>query len=188
MSRSNKISKVITLSVVFLMVIAFVYACGSEEDEQFSGNSLQISLTCPDPTTLAELSRTGGIDRSLNDIVTLLLTVEGGSPPLSQISDIFDPDDELITIDVPVGSDRIFTITGLDIAGNVICAGETTTDINFDIVNIDIPCDLVIEDCFDGIDNDFDDLIDCEDIEDCDDTCMEPVEPPEPVPPGSCTF
>ena len=55
----------------------------------------------------------------------------------------------------------------------VICQGETITDIDTDSVEVDIPCEFLIEDCTDGIDNNLDDLIDCEDP-DCVDFCMDP--------------
>jgi len=162
--------------VVFLMVIlgvSLVYACGSESDEQFSGNLLQISLSCPDLEENAELSRTLGLDRSLSDIVVLRLTVENGNPPIVPITENFNSQNQFIVVGVPVGTNRMFTILGLDAEGNVICQGETITDITVDTTDVDIACDFVFEDCTDGIDNDFDDLIDCEDP-DCEDTCMEP--------------
>jgi len=163
------------LIVVFLMVIlgvALVYACGSESDEQFSGNFLEISLTCPDLKETAELSRTLGIERDINDIVELELIVSNGNPPIVPISDVFGPDEPII-INIPIGTDRLIEVFGLDDLGNVICQGSLVTDITVDTTDININCDFVFEDCTDGIDNDFDDLIDCQDP-DCEDTCMEP--------------
>ena len=182
MNQTKNSKNIVIILILAVFSIGFIYACDSGSDEQFSGNTLQISLSCPDIDAAARQARDAGADRTFNDIVTLLLTVEGGNPPLSQISEEFDPDEPQILIDVPAGTDRLFTIIGSDINDNIICRGETETDINVNIVDIDIPCDFVIEDCIDGIDNDFDDLIDCEDP-DCDENCMDPEEPVDPVPP-----
>ena len=183
MRQKIKFNKMFIVIAMAIISTGLIYACDSGSDEQFSGNTLQISLSCPDLDSAARQAREAGIDRTFNDIVTLLLTVEGGNPPLSQISEEFDPEEAQILIDVPAGTDRLFTIIGLDINENIICRGETETDININIVDIDIPCEFVIEECDDGIDNDFDDLIDCEDP-DCEEVCMQPDEPVDPIPPG----
>lgn len=183
MEQTSRLKKIVVVMIIAVFGIGLIYACDSGSDNQFSGNTLQISLTCPDQDAVARQSEEAGVDRTFNDIISLLLTVEGGNPPLSLISEEFDPDEPEILIDVPAGTDRLFTIVGSDANNNIICRGETETDINVNIVNIDIPCDFVIEDCNDGIDNDFDDLIDCEDP-DCNDDCMVPDEPVDPVPPG----
>ena len=172
-NQKNTMKKFIAVFLMAIMGVALVYACGSESDEQFSGNFLEISLTCPDLEETREISRALGLDRTLSDIVLLRLTVEDGNPPIVPIMEEFDSQDSEITIDVTVGTDRKFTIHGLGNEGNVICQGETITDITVDTTDVDIACDFVFEDCTDGIDNDFDGLIDCEDP-DCEDTCMEP--------------
>jgi len=164
------------LIVVFLMAImgvALVYACGSEEDDQFSGNFLEISLSCPDIEDARVLSRDFGDQRHLSEIVKLILTIDQGQPPMNSISEEFEPDDDEIMVNVPVGTDRRFTIQGVGEDGKVICKGETITDIDTDSVEVDIPCEFLIEDCTDGVDNNLDDLIDCEDP-DCVDFCMDP--------------
>ncbi len=169
--QANKFQKLTVVFLIALMGMTLVYACGSESDEQLSGNLLQISLSCPDISETARISDTFGVERTLSDIVLLRLTVEDGSPPIVPVVDEFDPQNPDIMIDVPVGSNRMFTIEGLDEDGNVICQGSTITDITPDTVEIDIGCDFVFEICDDGIDNDFDEDIDCSDG-DCEDFCM----------------
>ena len=171
-SRKNTMKKLIVVFLMAIMGVALVYACGSESDEQFSGNFLEISLTCPDLEETAELSRTLGIERDINDIVELELIVSNGNPPMVSISDVFGPDEPII-INIPIGTDRLIEVFGLGAEGDVICKGETITDITVDTTDVDIACDFVFEDCTDGIDNDFDELIDCQDP-DCQDFCMEP--------------
>ena len=156
-----------------IMGVALVYACGSEEDDQFSGNFLEISLSCPDIEDARVLSRDFGDQRHLSEIVKLILTIDQGQPPMNSISEEFEPDDDEIMVNVPVGTDRRFTIQGVGEDGKVICKGETITDIDTDSVEVDIPCEFLIEDCTDGVDNNLDDLIDCEDP-DCVDFCMDP--------------
>ena len=177
MIQNIKLKKMVIVITMAIISLGLIYACDSGSDEQFSGNTLQISLSCPDIDAAARQAQDAGINRTFNDIIKLLLTVEGGNPPISQISEEFDPDEPQILIDVLAGTGRLFTIIGTDVNDNIICRGETETDINVNIVDIDIPCEFVIEDCNDGIDNDFDDLIDCEDP-DCEEDCMEPVDPP----------
>ena len=172
-SRKNTMKKLIVVFLMAIMGVALVYACGSESDEQFSGNFLEISLTCPDLKETAELSRAFGIERDINDIVELELIVSNGNPPIVPIiSDVFGPDEPII-INIPIGTDRLIEVFGLDALGNVICQGSEFVDITVDTTDININCDFVFEDCTDGIDNDFDELIDCQDP-DCEDTCMEP--------------
>lgn len=171
-NRKNTMKKLIVVFIMAIMGVALVYACGSESDEQFSGNFLEISLTCPDLKETAELSRTLGIERDINDIVELELIVSNGNPPIVPISDVYGPDEPII-IDIPIGTDRLIEVFGLDVLGNVICQGSEFVDITVDTTDININCDFVFEECTDGIDNDFDELIDCEDP-DCQDFCMEP--------------
>lgn len=167
--QANKFQKLTVVFLIALMGMTLVYACGSESDEELSGTMLQISLSCPDVEEAGVLSRTFGIERSLADIVLLLLTVEGGSPPINTITAEFNPDDTEIMIDVLIGAGRTFIMQGLDSNGNVVCQGETVTDITLDTVDIDntvdidIECEFIVENCSDGIDNNFDDLIDCGD-------------------------
>jgi len=175
-NQKNTMKKLIVVFLMAIMGVALVYACGSESDEQFSGNFLEISLTCPDLKETAELSRTLGIERDINDIVELELIVSNGNPPIVPISNVFGPD-ETIVIDIPIGTNRIVEVVGRDVLGDVICQGSLVTDITKDTTDININCDFVFEDCTDGIDNDFDGLIDCEDP-DCIDVCMDPEEPP----------
>ena len=165
------------------MGAALIYACGSESDEQFSGNFLEISLSCPDLEKAAEQSRALGIEKDFSDIVELEVTVSNGNPPMVPISDTFEVD-EPIVIDIPIGTDRLIEVVGKDILGNVVCRGFVVTDITEDIVEVDLTCTIIFEDCTDGIDNDEDNLIDCEDPE-CEDFCMEPGDDDDDVPPGN---
>lgn len=161
--QAGKFQKLTVVFLIALMGMTLVYACGSENDEQFSGNLLQISLNCIDLNETARGSNELGIERSFSDIVILRLTVEDGSPTIVPIVDEFNPDNPFLMIDVPAGSDRRFTIEGLDGDDNLVCFGETITDINVETTDIDISCDLLIENCTDEIDNTFEGLIDCED-------------------------
>jgi len=172
MKRASKLNKLFIVCIMAILGTAMVYSCGSESEEQFSGNSLQISLTCMDQNETARVSNELGIERSFSDIVVLRLTVEDGSPPIVPIVDEFNPDNPFLMIDVPVGSDRKFTIEGLDGEDNLVCFGETITDITVDTTDIDISCDLLIENCTDEIDNTFEGLIDCDDP-DCTEFCMD---------------
>jgi len=185
-NHNKKLRKFIVLLLIGIIGIALVYACGSEEDEQFSGNFLEISLSCPDLEEARELSRAFD-ERELSDIETLILTVDQGQPPINPITEEFDADEDQIMIDVVIGTGRVFTIQGVDAFGNVICTGQEETDITVDTVNVDIPCEFVCENCadgcIDGIDNDFDELIDCEDP-DCEDFCMEPGDDDDDIPVG----
>jgi len=184
----NMFKKFLLVVLIATFGVVFVYACGSESDEQLSGNLLQISISCPDLREADELSRTFGI----GDIVILQLTVEGGSPPMVTITKEFDPQESEISIDVPIGTNRMFTIIGFDIEGNIIFMCETITVITIDTTVVDIPCDFVDEICNDGIDNNFDELPDCNDPEcdgaSCDSengicmdgTCQDPDDPTDP--------
>ncbi len=164
----NDMKKQVNKKLVLALFIAvfgtaLIYACGSESDEESSGTMLQISLSCPNIKEAEVLSRTFGIERSLADIVLLVLTVEGGSPPINTITAEFNPDDPEIMIDVLIGTGRTFIMQGLDSNGNIVCQGETVTDITLDTVDIDIECEFIVEDCSDEIDNNFDGLMDCDD-------------------------
>jgi len=173
----------------FLLVVlmatfgaVFVYACGSESDEQLSGNLLQISISCPDPITAAQQSKLFGLERSLADIVLLRLTVEGGIPPIVPIiEEEFDPDSD-ISIEVPIGTARIFTIHGLGSEGIFVCMGTTIIDITIDTTEIDIGCDLVNEICTGNCNDPVCNGSRCDSGNGIciDGTCQDPDVPPEP--------
>jgi len=182
-NKKNTMKKLIVVFLMAIMGVALVYACGSEEDDQFSGNFLEISLSCPDIEDARVLSRDFGDQRHLSEIVKLILTIDQGQPPMNSISEEFEPDDDEIMVNVPIGTDRRFAIQVVGEDGKVICKGETITDIDTDSVEVDIPCEFLIEDCTDGVDNNLDDLIDCEDP-DCIEFCMEPGDDDDDVPPG----
>ena len=89
---TQKYSRV-KVSILFLCIVVsalLIYACESTTDGQSSGNSLQISLSCPDQSQISELAKSSEIVRDLEDIVLLRLTVEGGDPPIDPIVEEFD--------------------------------------------------------------------------------------------------
>ena len=170
MNSLNSKKKLLVLFIIISLPAALIYACGSSTNQGVATNLLQISLSCPGQNSARELSKESGILRSLEDIVLLRLTVEGGNPPLDPITEEFSSDVSILPIEVPAGTGRLFTIEGLDSESNVICFGQTVTDINIDTTDIDIGCEFVVEICDDLADNDFDELIDCGDP-DCEDIC-----------------
>ncbi|MEE9238410.1 MAG: hypothetical protein V3U58_02500 [Thermodesulfobacteriota bacterium] len=178
----NMFKKFLLVVLMATIGAVFVYACGSESDEQLSGNLLQISISCPDPITAAQQSKLFGLERSLADIVLLRLTVEGGIPPIVKRTEEFDPQDSDISIDVFVGTNRIFTIFGLGIEGIIVCMGTTITDITIDTEEIDIGCDLVNEICTGNCNDPVCDGSRCDSGNGIciDGTCQDPDVPPEP--------
>ena len=56
---------------------------------------------------------TFGDQRHLSVIVKLILTIDQGQPPMNPISEEFEPEDDEIMVNVPVGTGRRFTIQGV---------------------------------------------------------------------------
>lgn len=154
--------------LLFSGLIILIYACGgggSGEPNTPNSRFLKVVINFPDDTT----ERTGQpdiISRSVEDLDTCTIIVNGGTPPMRDIILDFGID-ELKRITVPIGENRMFTFIGKDVNGQPLCKGETTIDISPETNSITIGCEFVDEICTDGIDNDFDDLIDCADP-DCD--------------------
>ena len=163
MAGINKMGKFSNYKIAIFLIAAislFVYSCDSGGDEfSTEQRGLNISIKCPG----AQGQNARDLNETLNDVMVVDVLVSGGNPGIPEIFDEFDAQSGSMTVNVPVGKNRVFQIFGKDDERNNICTGTTVADVDFAGNTIVISCDLVSEICFDGIDNDFNGLTDCED-------------------------
>lgn len=149
------------IRILLLVCISlFAYSCDSGGDN-FSSDQrgTTISIKCPG----GQGQNARDLDETLNDVMVVDVLISGGNPGIPVIFEEFDAQNGQMTVNVPVGNDRVFQIFGKDEERNNICTGSTVANVDFAGNTIVISCDLVSEICFDGIDNDFNGLTDCED-------------------------
>lgn len=162
--RYKKLSGFITLNIIALLLLNLTSCGGGDSAVVSGGQALRVEIDFPDEEGVLEPEVQSA--RTVEELTTCTIIVEGGDPPISEIIRMFDID-EPKSVSVPIGMDRMFTFIGMDEEGNPICRGEVTVDINPDTNSVTIGCEFVFEICVDGVDNDFDGDVDCADTE-CD--------------------
>ncbi|MBI2486398.1 MAG: hypothetical protein HYW01_05470 [Deltaproteobacteria bacterium] len=171
----------IRLCIFFITLLFTVISCGGAGNNgESEGASLRISIQFPSISCLTESTKQEASTRQTTEdiIKTIVLTVTGND--FSTIEETFNIGEQ-IRVFVPVGNDRNFMIEGFDEFGQLVCRGGITSDVLPGLNTLIIQCIAPtptptpsptptptpppLENCFDGIDNDGDNLTDCADPE-----------------------
>ena len=135
--------------MVLIALLSTLSGCGSEQTDvgQSTSNSVPVSLSISMPQESAAASTSGsrfwatvqswllGVTSAWAQDVTpqlVALTVEvtgpGLDPPITSREELSDPrsgQTVTLNLDVPVGSDRVFTVSGLNGSGRAILQGKS---------------------------------------------------------------